>query len=97
VGGVFLQMLYDRAAWKSWAGRDVAKAANWAPLPKAPRKYEAVPIRSRAEDVLKPGRHLLAVHCKQTTWGQYIDVGLMDLPAEDYRVVGEPDGRRVTW
>ena len=28
VGGVFLQMLYDRAAWKKWASRDVTKAAN---------------------------------------------------------------------
>ena len=36
VGGVFLQMLYDRAGWKKWASRDVTKAANWAPLPKPP-------------------------------------------------------------
>ncbi len=34
VGGVFLQMLYDRAGWKKWASRDGTKAANWAPLPK---------------------------------------------------------------
>ena len=33
VGGVFLQMLYDRAVWKKWAARDVTKASNWAPLP----------------------------------------------------------------
>ena len=33
VGGVFLQMLYDRAAWKTWAGRDETRAGNWAPLP----------------------------------------------------------------
>jgi hypothetical protein len=187
VGGVFLQMLYDRAAWKNWAGRDVTKAANWAPLPTPPKTvvvvptsekepvtwhyttqapaddwfkpefdasgwkegpggfgtegtpgavvrtewntsdiwlrrefampdgkwadlqfrlhhdedaqiyldgvlatrvsgfvsdYEAVPIRTRARDILKPGKHVLAVHCKQTTGGQYIDVGLIDLPAD---------------
>jgi len=34
VGGVFLQMLYDRAAWKKWASRDGTKATHWAPLPK---------------------------------------------------------------
>jgi len=34
VGGVFLQMLYDRAGWKKWASRDGTKPANWAPLPK---------------------------------------------------------------
>ena len=33
VGGVFLQMLHDWAAWKQWAGRDVTKAANWAAFP----------------------------------------------------------------
>jgi hypothetical protein len=184
VGGVFLQMLYDRAAWKKWAGRDVTRAANWAPLPKPPKvvvvvltsekqpamwrytiqapadnwfkpefdaaawkegpggfgtkgtpgavvrtvwntpdiwlrreftlpegkwsdlqfgmhhdedaevyidgilatqvsgyvtDYEAVRIKTQARELLKPGQHLLAVHCKQTTGGQYIDVGLMDV------------------
>ena len=28
VGGVFLQMLYDRSAWRKWAGRDVTRSAN---------------------------------------------------------------------
>ncbi len=37
VGGVFLQMLYDRVAWKKWAGRDVTRAALWAPLPEPPK------------------------------------------------------------
>lgn len=37
VGGVFLQMLYDRAGWNEWASRDVTKAANWAPFPKLPK------------------------------------------------------------
>ncbi len=184
VGGVFLQMLYDRAAWQEWARRDVTKAANWAPLPTPPKTvevvptseqepitwryaiqppadnwfrpefdasawktgpggfgtqatpgavvrtewntadiwlrrefvlpegkwsdlqfrlhhdedaevyvdgvlaaqvpgyvadYEPVPIRPPAKEILKAGKHVLAVHCKQTTGGQYIDVGLIDL------------------
>jgi len=186
VGGVFLQMLYDRAAWKKWASRDVTKAANWAPLPKPPKAvvivptseeepvvwryttqppggdwlkpdfdasawkegrggfgtrgtpgaivrtewstpkiwlrrefelpdgkwedlqfrmhhdedaevyvdgilatqvsgyvtdYDAVRIKTKAKEILKPGKHVLAVHCKQTGGGQYIDVGLVDLQA----------------
>ncbi len=43
VGGVFLQMLYDKAAWKKYAGRDKTKAANWAPMPKAPVFTTVVP------------------------------------------------------
>ncbi|HNU31418.1 MAG TPA: DUF4965 domain-containing protein, partial [Sedimentisphaerales bacterium] len=36
VGGVFLQMLYDKAVWHKYAKRDKTKAARWAPLPKPP-------------------------------------------------------------
>ena len=184
VGGVFLQMLYDRPDWKKWASREVTKAAQWAPFPKPPKivavvptsekepvlwryttqappeswfkaefdasawqeglggfgtqdtpgaivrtewntadiwlrrefmlpegkwsdlqfrlhhdedaevyvdgvlaasvpgyatDYELVPIKTKAREILKPGKHLLAVHCKQTTGGQYIDVGVVDL------------------
>ncbi len=37
VGGVFIRMLYDRDAWKKWAGRDKTACANWAPLPVPPQ------------------------------------------------------------
>jgi hypothetical protein len=188
VGGVFLQMLYDRSGWKKWAGQDVSRAANWAPFPKPPKAvvvvptseqepvtwryttetpttnwfkpefdasawkegpggfgrqgtpgavvrtewktpdiwlrreftlpdgqwsdlqfrihhdedakvyvdgilatevsgfvtdYEVVRIKTRAREILNPGQHVLAVHCKQTTGGQYIDVGLVDVRASD--------------
>jgi hypothetical protein len=188
VGGVFLQMLYDRAAWKKWASRDVTKAANWAPFPKPPKTvvvvptseqepitwryatqapapdwfkpefdasawkegpggfgaqgtpgavvhtewktpdiwlrreftlpegkwsdlqfrlhhdedaevyvdgvlatqvpgyvtaYDTVRIKTKAREILKPGRHVMAVHCKQTGGGQYVDVGLVDVQASN--------------
>ena len=43
VGGVFAQMLYDKAVWKKWASRDVTKAANWAPMPLPPKVSVVVP------------------------------------------------------
>ncbi|HWX21991.1 MAG TPA: DUF4965 domain-containing protein [Candidatus Binatia bacterium] len=47
VGGVFLQMLYDQAMWKKWAGRDTTKAANWAPFPKPPIPEVVVPTSEK--------------------------------------------------
>jgi hypothetical protein len=37
VGGVFAQLLYDRAVWSKWAGRDRTKADGWAPMPAPPQ------------------------------------------------------------
>jgi hypothetical protein len=39
--------------------------------------YEEVPMNAEARATLKPGKNLLAVHCRQTTGGQYIDVGII--------------------
>lgn len=36
VGGVFLQVLYNKGVWHKWAARDTTRAAHWAALPAAP-------------------------------------------------------------
>ncbi len=184
VGGVFLQMLYDKGLWKKWSGRDRTRAGGWAALPEPPKvtiilpaadeapanwrytvqppaagwmnrdfddsswlqgrsgfgtagtpgaivgttwntadiwlrreialpagtlrhpelwlhhdedaevyingilasrttgwttSYDLVPILPPAKATLKAGKNLLAIHCHQTSGGQYIDVGLADV------------------
>jgi len=41
--------------------------------------YDVEAMTPDARARLTPGRHTLAVHCHQTTGGQYVDVGIVDL------------------
>jgi len=49
-----------------------------AELPGHVGNYETVPLDQRAQSALKVGQNVLAVSCRQTRGGQYIDVGLED-------------------
>lgn len=44
--------------------------------------YDLTPIMANGKAALKPGKCVIAVHCHQTTGGQYIDVGLVDVEAK---------------
>ena len=48
VGGVFAQLLYDKAVWKKWASRDKTRASKWAPMPKAPKVATIVPAADQS-------------------------------------------------
>lgn len=40
-------------------------------------EHEVVPIAPEAAKTLKTGRNAIAVHCRQTSGGQYVDVGII--------------------
>jgi beta-galactosidase/beta-glucuronidase len=42
------------------------------------QNYKVVPIPEGTRSTIKPGKNVMAVHCSQTTGGQFIDVHLVD-------------------
>jgi hypothetical protein len=42
-------------------------------------EYVTVPIASAARAALKPGKNVIAIHCHQSTGGQYIDAGIVEM------------------
>ncbi len=43
--------------------------------------YAIVPLNVAAAKLLKPGKNTMAIHCRQTNGGQYIDCGIVDVRA----------------
>jgi hypothetical protein len=44
--------------------------------------YDAFPLSADGLAALKQGTNVITVHCHQTTGGQYIDVGFVDVEAQ---------------
>ena len=41
--------------------------------------YEELPLSATGRAALRPGQNILAIHCHQTTGGQYVDAGLVTI------------------
>lgn len=54
-------------------GRLIAKLGGYT------TSYVRVPLDEKAHNALRPGLNYLAIHCRQTTGGQYIDAGLVNV------------------
>lgn len=44
--------------------------------------YESFPLLPAGQSAIKPGNNLVAIHCHQTTGGQYIDAGFVEVVSE---------------
>lgn len=80
-GTPLLRMHHDEDAEVYLNGQLAAKATGYA------HGYDNYPLLAGAAATLKPGRNILAVHCHQTTGGQYIDAGLVNPQAGPARIM----------
>lgn len=78
-GEICLSIHHDEDVEVYLNGRPAATAAGYTTA------YEELPISAEARSSLKPGKNLIAIRCRQTTGGQYIDAGLVRLapPADN--------------
>ena len=51
-------------------------------LPQWDTSYDTAPLTPAGRAAIHTGKNVIAVHCHQTTGGQYIDFGLVDIGAE---------------
>ena len=70
-----LRIYHDEDAEVYLNGEKVADFAGYV------TRYKTVPLSQKAAGALKIGKNLLAVHCRQTSGGQFIDVHLVDAGA----------------
>ncbi|HEY4415951.1 MAG TPA: DUF4965 domain-containing protein [Verrucomicrobiae bacterium] len=75
VGGVFLQMLYNKPVWQKYAKHDQTKGANWTPMPQRPKLITVVPAADTqpakwSYTVQQPGKGWMTEAFNDSAWKQ---------------------------
>ncbi|HEX6962493.1 MAG TPA: PQQ-dependent sugar dehydrogenase [Lacipirellula sp.] len=70
-----LRIHHDEDAEVYVNGIELVRLASWT------TGYVDVPLDAQGQKALRPGRNVLAIHCRQQSGGQYIDAGLVELVA----------------
>ncbi len=68
---LMLRLHHDEDAEVFLNGIEIARLPRWT------SGYIDMPVPPEAARSLRPGRNVLAIHCRQNTGGQYIDAGLI--------------------
>ncbi|MDB6109979.1 MAG: beta-galactosidase/beta-glucuronidase, partial [Pedosphaera sp.] len=69
-----LWMHHDEDAQVYVNGVLTAKGDGWT------TEYDTMPLMDAGKAAFKPGKNLIAIHCRQTGGGQYVDLGLVTMP-----------------
>jgi hypothetical protein len=67
-----LRVHHDEDAEVFLNGVEICRLARWT------NDYMEVPLSTHAIQALRPGRNVIAIHCRQRGGGQYIDAGLLE-------------------